>query len=744
LPLRGDGSIRELSLSKSAAAIALDHLRSVGLGMGAGPDLLGAQRIRRLSLASGAPADGNGDGRNLDETLTAEIARVAGFAGAVPPAGLRLPMLPWRDGSADLAVRSSAGLERDLELWRTRSSGTRIVKLEDVAASMAGRVQAARALLSRSRNAAFGGSAEEGLLGLLLVEQLLACEEELLRAMSTAGGPLGAFDDPGSYDPQAGLRWWPAELEVIEDAGIVAGYRVRDVASDLGGLAMTMAAAAELAWIASDEQPSPVLRAVFRDVFPTLPAGPPPPPVPSWNGGIRDLMQFRCGNCHLFFGTGGFRVDTLPLLLAGGNRSRALGLPMVVPGNHTASLLWTTLIGPPFPFLRMPPGAPMPATEVAQVADWIDQGALLDSPVVPGPPPPGLRLATIAFQNLVSMHFERSSGALHHRHEGDSRSSVATAATTGRALQALALVVNALPDLEYDGLRAFDVLVAASSFARAQMVTAEGRVVDAVTHTPGAFGLAGLADHAALTAGLLDAARVTGDLAVREAGLRAASAMLTDFLDVETGSFRTDPQHSLARYAPSDIAEVLAALRTAIAAGVANAAPNRDRWLLLLRPALIHAAWSTNNEPAGDGLPDTNGDGIFEPLAAGGEFGRLPVLVGAIVTGDASDAPPADAAISWSRQVRPLLLQKCGACHFGGNAQGNYRCDTLAALVRPGDSRLPSPLLVPGNAAASAFYRKLADRLPAYGAQMPLLLPPLDARGLEVVRSWIDAGASQR
>jgi hypothetical protein len=122
------------------------------------------------------------------------------------------------------------------------------------------------------------------------------------------------------------------------------------------------------------------------------------------------------------------------------------------------------------------------------------------------------------------------------------------------------------------------------------------------------------------------------------------------------------------------------------------------------------------------------------------------VLAGSILVGPASDPPPADEPVTWSQHVRPLFVNKCFDCHLGGTAQGGYRLDTLALLATPGgqNAPAPTPMLVPGDANASFLYRKLVDRVPAVGAQMPFQLSLLDDRARAIVRQWIDAGATAR
>jgi len=52
--------------------------------------------------------------------------------------------------------------------------------------------------------------------------------------------------------------------------------------------------------------------------------------------------------------------------------------------------------------------------------------------------------------------------------------------------------------------------------------------------------------------------------------------------------------------------------------------------------------------------------------------------------------------------------------------------------------------IVPGDPEASLLYRKLVDRNPPTGVQMPQDEPPIDSSGMALLRQWILAGASTR
>lgn len=731
-PLRPDFAAGDPALAAALAAIARDHLAVRAFGGGSGSPLVAARRVQRLALEPTAPGDSNGDGSNRDEALQADLGRLAAAAGAALPPGLQPDLLPWREASAAAAAPLPADAVLRPSLWRVSPPAQRTVLLADLAASLQGRVRALGGLLAARRGTLFGATADDGLLGLVLLAEAVAVEEELVAALSTDGSTLGGFADAHTYDPAAGRRWFPAAFAVDGD-GAGAIVNARDGASDLDSLAALLDAAAELAWFAGPGNPSTTVQAVFAGPFAPPPPKNPPQPRLNWQNDIRPIIHSQCSGCHLGFATGGFLCDTYTSTLLGSPRTRGLGYTMVIPGNAPASMLHRILTAPPAPIQRMPPGfSPMPAAQIATIDTWINQGALELPEVVPPPPSPGEDLAAICFKNFVALHLDRGTGAVQHRHEGDGGSGVATAAATGRTLLALAHLAAALPDLAHDGLEPGAVLGLVAGWAATTFVAPDGRCIEDVDLATGGPGRAApLAAHAVLTAGLLEAARITTLPAVRAAADRAATALLTGFRDAGNGWFVGEPAHSFARYEPRALADLLVALRAAVAADTPGARAAHDQLLARLLPTLANASWAGTA-----GLP--------LPPAAGGANGRLPLLAGAILVGDAGGPPPATGPITWSQHIRPLLRDKCGNCHFAGAAQGGYRADTVRLLATSGGENGPRPLLVPGDPEGSYLYRKLVDRAPAAGAQMPLQASMLDDRARAMVRAWIQAGATAR
>jgi hypothetical protein len=106
------------------------------------------------------------------------------------------------------------------------------------------------------------------------------------------------------------------------------------------------------------------------------------------------------------------------------------------------------------------------------------------------------------------------------------------------------------------------------------------------------------------------------------------------------------------------------------------------------------------------------------------------------VGGAAQEAPPGAAGEDYLREVKPILRERCFACHGALKQKGKLRVDTVAALLRGGAG---GPAVLPGNAAGSLLLRRLTDPDPE--SRMPQEAAPLSAQDISRVRRWIEAGA---
>lgn len=94
-------------------------------------------------------------------------------------------------------------------------------------------------------------------------------------------------------------------------------------------------------------------------------------------------------------------------------------------------------------------------------------------------------------------------------------------------------------------------------------------------------------------------------------------------------------------------------------------------------------------------------------------------------------------AVDYLRDIKPLLRQRCFACHGALKQESGLRLDT-AALVRQGGDG--GPVIVPSGVEPSVLIERIeADE---FDGRMPPEGPPLTPEEIARVRAWVAAGAA--
>ena len=94
------------------------------------------------------------------------------------------------------------------------------------------------------------------------------------------------------------------------------------------------------------------------------------------------------------------------------------------------------------------------------------------------------------------------------------------------------------------------------------------------------------------------------------------------------------------------------------------------------------------------------------------------------------------AAVSFVRDIAPILQRHCVACHGEAKAEGAWRADSLAALTQAGASGADS-FLAGHRATSEAFVRITSTDA---DLRMPLDGAPLSNLDIDAIARWIDAG----
>ena len=115
---------------------------------------------------------------------------------------------------------------------------------------------------------------------------------------------------------------------------------------------------------------------------------------------------------------------------------------------------------------------------------------------------------------------------------------------------------------------------------------------------------------------------------------------------------------------------------------------------------------------------------VFIFLVAAVLFAAVP-----IAQGEQIEQPPL-----FETDILPIFLANCLVCHGESLQQNGLDLQTLDSTMKGGES---GPAVVPGSASGSPLYEKV------FSGAMPLGGNKLSAQEIELIRRWIDGGASK-
>ncbi|HWB03225.1 MAG TPA: c-type cytochrome domain-containing protein [Verrucomicrobiales bacterium] len=114
---------------------------------------------------------------------------------------------------------------------------------------------------------------------------------------------------------------------------------------------------------------------------------------------------------------------------------------------------------------------------------------------------------------------------------------------------------------------------------------------------------------------------------------------------------------------------------------------------------------------------------------------------GLFATNAPADKTPMEEHTVYQAVIAPLVAEKCISCHGDKKHKGDLRMDSLAGMLKAGDSEKAS--VVPGKSAESESVRRIALPADDDDHMPPKDKPQLTADELEVFKWWIDAGAKE-
>jgi len=115
----------------------------------------------------------------------------------------------------------------------------------------------------------------------------------------------------------------------------------------------------------------------------------------------------------------------------------------------------------------------------------------------------------------------------------------------------------------------------------------------------------------------------------------------------------------------------------------------------------------------------------------------LVTVIGSFAARAEEPAAAAAEPVSFKKQIAPLLLKNCEACHNAREAKGGFQVSTFELLGKPGDSE--SAPFTPGKPDESEILTLIATDDP--DSRMPKDGDPLPAAQVELVKRWITEGA---
>lgn len=117
-------------------------------------------------------------------------------------------------------------------------------------------------------------------------------------------------------------------------------------------------------------------------------------------------------------------------------------------------------------------------------------------------------------------------------------------------------------------------------------------------------------------------------------------------------------------------------------------------------------------------------------LSAVKQQGTILRIVVAIIMAGAVSSPVR--AVDYEKEIKPVLKERCYACHGALKQKADLRVDTAVAMIEAG-------VITPNEAMGSELFRRITD--PGESERMPPEGHALKPAQLALIREWIDAGA---
>lgn len=120
-------------------------------------------------------------------------------------------------------------------------------------------------------------------------------------------------------------------------------------------------------------------------------------------------------------------------------------------------------------------------------------------------------------------------------------------------------------------------------------------------------------------------------------------------------------------------------------------------------------------------------------------FRAIATIVGSLLLLPATGAHGEEAAapVSFTKDVAPIFLKHCAACHGPPEVNGGYQVTNYNLLMKPGETELPS--IAAGSPDESEVYNLIS--MDDADLRMPKEADPLTADQVALIKRWITEGA---
>jgi MYXO-CTERM domain-containing protein len=400
-------------------------------------------------------------------------------------------------------------------------------------------------------------------------------------------------------------------------------------------------------------------------------------------GVVLPILRSHCVECHGSEKTKGkLRLDSLEGMLKGGEHGAALA-----PGNAGGSLMMQRILLPAAADDHMPPeGKAGPTPEqIAVLRFWIERGASATLRVRDTLAPPASR-AELEKALLGQTPAAEAPSEAHQTH------------TDLASREASPLWAASAPTLG-STTRAARVpgIATASSEQVAQVLSERCGRCHGVNKPKAGLRLTSLAD----------ALRGAADGPVIVPG-KPDKSLLVQRTHLPLG----DEDHMPPKQEPQLAADELAAIAAWVQRGAKSSADLASR--SGVAPERPSNGETASGADAAHGSIDRGAGGAPNP--------NLP-----------------EKAVLFRDVVRPLLTEKCGACHAGRAPIRHFRVDDYAMLMVGGKS---GPAIIPNAPLRSPMLQRLTASISDSDHMPPQDRPQPSAGDIELIRTWIERGAT--